>query len=124
MDWRRSEHEYEPKPPLLQGLPKALGDLRSVFHAVEVSQLVRLIQHEHLETIARDGIEIQSRRVIGRNYGAWLLRISFDQGIADRNLSGDIEFRKHFLPPLRTKQLGTDDQNLGKTRARNQLADD
>ena len=51
---RRGQHEDKAKSALFQGLPEAFGDLRGLFDAIEVSQLVRLIQHQHLETVLRD----------------------------------------------------------------------
>ncbi len=73
---------------------------------------MRFIQHQHLETILRDGIEMETRRMIGGDDGAGLLGISLNQVSSDRNRRGDIEFREQFLLPLRTKQLGADNEDF------------
>jgi hypothetical protein len=46
--------------PIRKDLPKALCDLRRRSHPVQVSQLVRLIKHQHLEAVGRQLVEMEA----------------------------------------------------------------
>ena len=80
---------------------KALRNFRGVFYPVKVSELVCLIEHQHLETVFRDTVQVESCRVVGSDNNPLLFKISLKQFASCDELCRKIEFRDEFGLPLR-----------------------
>src|SRR5262249_41235599 len=124
LDGSGSQHQYEAKTAILKGLAEALCNLRRLWNAVEVAEFVRLIEDQHLKPIFREFLEIETRRVVGRDNGSRFTAVCVQQGTAGGAFSRDVKFRIQLFLPLRAEQLWANDECLRQATTADELTHD
>ena len=112
MNRRGGEHQHVTEAPRFHRLAEFDCDLRRWIDAVEVSQLVRLIENEHLESILGNLFEMYARGMIGRDDRSDLLGLGLHQLAAGRDFGRDVELALQLVLPLRPQQFRADDENF------------
>ena len=103
LDWRGGQHKHIWEPALFQRLLKAQRYLRRRIDAVEIAELVRLIQHQHLEAVLGNFVEMKPRGGVGSDHRADFVRLGRDQLLAGRDLRWDVELHLQLISPLRAE---------------------